>query len=130
MTLIAGKALSPAVNDPGTAINVIGSLVRLLSQWGDHSETQPPVKYKDIEVPELSPRDMFDDAFTAIARDGAGIVEVAIRLQKALHSLAVMGDKGIQAAALDHAQMAQTRAVAALSLDEEKTAMLAITNGG
>ena len=127
---IAGKALSPAVNDPGTAINVIGSLVRLLSQWGDHSETQPPVKYKDIEVPELSPRDMFDDAFTAIARDGAGIVYTSIRLQKALHSLAVMGDKGIQAAALDHAQMAQTRAVAALSLDEEKTAMLAITNGG
>lgn len=127
---IASKALSPAVNDAGTAINVISSLVRLLSDWGGRAEEPQTVKYSNIEVPELSPRDMFDDAFTAIARDGAGVVEVAIRLQKALHSLAVIGDKGIQCAALDHARMAQTRAEAALALDEEKTAVQTAINEG
>ena len=32
-------------------------------------------------------QDMLDDAFTGIARDGASVVEVGIRLQKALESL-------------------------------------------
>ena len=31
---IASRALSPAVNDPGTAIDVIGRAVRLLAHWG------------------------------------------------------------------------------------------------
>ena len=30
---IASRALSPAVNDPGTAIDVLGRLVRVLSRW-------------------------------------------------------------------------------------------------
>src|SRR5690606_22521020 len=30
---IADKALSPGINDPGTAINVIGTLVRLFTLW-------------------------------------------------------------------------------------------------
>lgn len=125
---IASKALSPAVSDPGTAITVLGSLVRLISAWGAPLTNHQPVKYGRIEVPELSSRDMFDDAFTAIARDGSGLIEVAIRLQKALHSLAVMGDKRIQCAALDHARMAQIRANTALDLDEEKAAVQAANN--
>jgi len=36
-------------------------------------------------VPQISLRDMFDDAFTAIARDGAGAIEAAGRLQMAFH---------------------------------------------
>ncbi len=35
---------------------------------------------------------MFDDAFTAIARDGAAAVEVTGRLQKGLASLATFDD--------------------------------------
>ncbi len=31
---IASRALSPAVNDPGTAIDIIGTLVRLFALWG------------------------------------------------------------------------------------------------
>jgi uncharacterized membrane protein len=30
---IASRALSPAVNDPGTAIQIISSYVRLFSLW-------------------------------------------------------------------------------------------------
>lgn len=127
---IASKALSPAVNDPGTAINIIGSLVRLLGDWGAQPEQEQPIEYDRIEVPELSSRDMFDDAFTAIARDGSGQVEVVVRLQKALQSLAVTGDKGIRSAALDHARMARTRAETVLALDEEKMAVRAAARDG
>lgn len=127
---IASKALSPAVNDPGTAINIIGSQLRLLSDWSVDCEHRQPVKYNRIEVPELLSRDMLDDAFTAIARDGSGLVEVVIRLQKALHSLATVGDKGIASSALEHARMVQIRAEASLKLDEEKAAVRAAQSQG
>jgi uncharacterized membrane protein len=41
-----------------------------------------------IAVPELVIGDLFEDAFRPIARDGAGNIEVMIRLQK--HLIACM----------------------------------------
>lgn len=106
LSQIAGRALSPAVNDPGTAIDVIGVLVRLLIEWGTPRETERghAVLYDRISVPPLSEEDMFDDAFTAIARDGASAVEVILRLLRALESLARVGDPAMSAAAVRHAQ--------------------------
>lgn len=82
---IASRALSPAVNDPGTAISVIGHLVRVLSTLKEPQE--PPVDYPSVHVPAVRPTDMIIDAFRPIARDGATFIEVQIRLQKALASL-------------------------------------------
>lgn len=118
---IACRALSPAVNDPGTAINIIGTLVRLFVLWNSPlkaGEEHTP-KYSRVEVPEISIHDMFDDAFTGIARDGAGTVEVMIRLQKALQSLALIGDAPMQEAAKLHARLALKRAQLALNLSED-----------
>ncbi len=118
---IADRALSPAVNDSGTAIDVIGVLSRLFVLWG--SETDPDssqeVKFDRVTVPVLSVQDMFDDAFTAIERDGSGQIEVALRLQKALSALASMGDKAMGEAALQHARKALELAVKALSHPED-----------
>lgn len=118
---IAGRALSPAVNDPGTAIDIIGRLVRLFVLWCEPSDADEPeeCKYDRVEVPELSVRDMFDDGFAAIARDGAGAVEVMVRLQKAFKSLSSVGDAAMRTAALHHARLALTRAEKALDLPEE-----------
>ena len=116
---IAGRALSPAVNDPGTAIAIIGSLARLFALWGASEKDSPAPECDRVEVPELSVRDMFDDAFTAIARDGAGTVEVAVRLQKALEALASLGDAQMRDAAVAHARMALARAERALGLPED-----------
>jgi uncharacterized membrane protein len=122
---IAGRALSPAVNDPGTAIDIVGTLLRLFSLWREPgpSADDHGLKFDRVEVPELSVRDMFDDAFTAIARDGAGSVEVAVRLQKALHSLASIGDAKMRAAAEYHGRLALKRAVIALALAEDLAAV-------
>ena len=118
---IAGRALSPAVNDPGTAIDIVGTLVRLFWLWiGQEEEEDAGVpKYDRVDVPELWVHDMFDDAFTAIARDGAGTIEVAIRLLKALESLASLGDATVREAAIHHARMAMKRSEKALLLPEE-----------
>ncbi len=116
---IAGKALSPGINDPGTAISIIGSLARLFALWGEPLENQAAVEYDRVRVPELSVRDMFDDAFTAIARDGAGSVEVMVRLQKVLASLSGLGSPTMREAAMAHSRLALSLAENALPLPED-----------
>lgn len=118
---IAGKALSSAVNDPGTAIIIIGSLVRLFALWNKPIEADEikEDEFDRIAVPTISLSDMFDDAFTAIARDGAGTVEVAIRLQKAFESLASMGDEQMRDIAVYHSRLALARSEKAMELSED-----------
>jgi uncharacterized membrane protein len=123
---IASRALSPAVNDPGTAIDVIGTAVRVLAilcaphdedgteRRGESSETCPGVTVVSVTVDEL-----LDDVFTPIARDGAGLVEVGIRLQKALRSLAAM-HVSFAEPARRQARLAIARAEASLTLAEDK----------
>ena len=88
---IAAKALSPGVNDPGTAIQVISSGVRLLDIWaGDAAvEKQTPVRDR-LFVPGIVDADLLDDVFGPVARYGAGDLAVSIRLQKGLRALATI----------------------------------------
>ncbi|MFO7580581.1 DUF2254 domain-containing protein [Nitrosomonas halophila] len=119
---IASRALSPAVNDPGTAIDVIGRLVRLFVYWSGQTrgeDAEEPL-YDRVSVPTISVHDMFDDAFTAIARDGAGLVEVAVRLQKAFHALAMENDTDLRQAAKQHSRLALKRAEKAITLAADR----------
>jgi len=118
---IASRALSPAVNDPGTAIHIIGTFVRLFALWSEPIEEDDTrtSECDRVEVPKISLWDMFDDAFTAIARDGAGAIEVAGRLQKAFESLASIGDGAMRDVARHHARLALARAENMLSLPED-----------
>lgn len=122
---IADRALSPAINDPGTAIEVIGAHVRLFVLWEEHGrENQEPESVCDrVEVPSLSQEDMFDDAFTVIARGGAGMVEIAVKLQKAFQALAATGNQEMREAAFRHSRLALARAEKALKLPEELEAV-------
>ncbi len=118
---IASRALSPAVNDPGTAINIIGALVRLLAIWASPPEDEPETgpDYDRVAVPELSLASLFEDAFSAIARDGAGSVEVMICLQKALAGLAALGNPALSQQASAQADLAFRYAEQALQLPSE-----------
>lgn len=129
---IAARALSPAVNDPGTAINIIGTFVRLFEHWVEPLDNADDETTCDrVSVPRVSIADMFDDAFTSIARDGAGMVEVQIRLQKAFRALAAMKNDALEEAATAHSRMAFERAKHSLALDEEIEILrrLALTTG-
>jgi len=119
---IAARALSPAVNDPGTAIDIIGTLVRLFTLWVSPiqvGEKRPNVQYDRVRVPSLSLDEMFGDAFTAMARDGAGTIEVVIRLQKAFISLSSLKNAEIKRIARLHSQLALARAELALKMPYE-----------
>lgn len=118
---IAARALSPAVNDPGTAIVIIGRLVRLFTAWAEplNHDEKVEEKYDRIIIPALSLAEMFDDAFTAIARDGAGAVEVGIRLQKAFLSLSTLGFPDFREQTVRHSVQALGRAKGGLPMDED-----------
>ena len=124
---IAGRALSPAVNDPGTAIDIIGTFVRLFALWVSPVE-DAHAKCDRVHVPALTLDEMFDDAFTAIARDGAGSIEVAIRLQKAFLSLSATEHRDLAKAARYHSKLALARAEQSLKLPEELERVRALSN--
>jgi len=118
---IASRALSPAVNDPGTAVDIIDTLVRLFTNFSRTEEDQQKEEaaFDRVVVPDISLDHMFDDAFNAIARDGAGDLQIALRLQKAFLSLSSLPNKTMAEASRDHAYLAFRYAEKALSLPEE-----------
>lgn len=100
----ADRALSPAVNDPGTAINILNVLLEVIAKWADlqRRDDTVQVRYERLHVQPITPREILNDAFTPIARDGAGVVEIGIRLQKVLAAISRLGhpELAVQAGAL------------------------------
>ena len=86
---IGSRALSPATNDPGTAIEVVSAFHRVFTVALE-ADPDPEVHFEHvwIEAPRLET--LVTDAVRPLARDGAGIVEVQIRLQKCLAGLAAV----------------------------------------
>ena len=119
MSEIGSKALSAAINDPGTVIDVIGRIARLMVTWGRGIDPDLEPQYPRVFVPALSNDDLFDDAFALIARDGAGLVEVQVRLQKTLIALSQMGDQTFRQGARHQAKLALQRAELALNFEED-----------
>lgn len=113
------RALSPAVNDPGTAIMIIGRMVRLFSLWAEDKEPDPKATpdFDRLLVPPLNVEALFDDAFRGISRDGAAMVEVAACLQKAMVSLSHVQNGAYRTHAKRIAEQALMRAEVAMTHD-------------
>lgn len=124
MAEIASRALSPGINDPGTAIEVLGRGVRLISAWKvtpeDVSDYEIP--YPRVWVPRIELEELFIDFFSPIARDGATMLEVQIRLQKSLGALAAI-DTHFHHAALAAARRALARARLHIEFEPDQQAL-------
>ena len=118
MAEIASRALSPGINDPGTAIDVIGRGIRVLCLWTEDVEREEP-RYPKVHVPEITMDELFYDIFAPIARDGAGNVEIQIRLQKAFVALARTGDERLMRNARLHSALALERARDGLRTEDD-----------
>ena len=132
---IGARALSPSVNDPGTAISIIGSYTRLLTYWSrkennnvNHSEKKDSQhsdknkqleKYTNVTVPKLNTADMFNDAFTPIARDGANMIEVSVQLLKSLEALSKLPDEDVSVNAINTAKSTYKRSLKKLSFEDD-----------
>ena len=117
---VASRALSPGVNDPGTAIGVIGRQQRLLTDWARTPAEDAATVYPRLHLPGLDPQELVEDALGPLARDGATMVEVGLRLQKTFLALASQGHAGIAAAAADQSRRALAQAEAALTLPGDR----------
>ncbi|WP_341524257.1 DUF2254 domain-containing protein [Pseudomonas sp. G.S.17] len=125
---IASRALSPAVNDPGTAIDVIGRGVRTLTCWGKPQLTTSQIDSdcEQVYLRGLTVDDLFDDFFAPIARDGAALIEVDLRLMKALVSLSQINPGVFHEQCAKHADLLLKRANIALALPEDKDQLSAL----
>lgn len=113
---IASKALSPGINDPGTAIQILGSHERLFFLWNEANENhkESTILYDCIAVPKISMEDFFDDAFRPISREGADNIEVMLRLQKAFKSIETIDHEDIKTMAIRYSKEAYNRAELAI----------------
>ncbi|MFD1950286.1 DUF2254 domain-containing protein [Sphingomonas arantia] len=120
---IAARALSPAVNDPGTAIAVLDAGTRVLAALLRHHPDETNANPARVTIPPLAFRDLIEDLYRPIARDGASMLEVGIRLQKSLLTLTGLepfARSACEAASAD----ALERAEAALTSDADRNALL------
>lgn len=116
---IASRALSPALNDPGTAIDILGTGFRVLMPWVRAKEPEEAFAYPNIFVPPVLTASLFNVFFTPIARDCAGMVEVGMHLQKTLASLAEAGGSALREHARHHSTTAFKRAEKLLHVQED-----------
>ncbi|MGQ5702307.1 DUF2254 domain-containing protein [Sandaracinobacteroides sp. A072] len=121
---VASRALSPAVNDPGTAVDVIYAGGRVLRTFLDaRPEADAPdcrrVTARDIDLVET-----VADFFAPIARDGASMLEVQTVLQRTLASLAsVAREQGLDQPFLVSGMAAGEHALHMLVNHDEKRRM-------
>ena len=94
---IALRAISPAVNDPSTAISCIDQLSRILIRWS--GRTPPPSYFYGpphvlrLVVPWIDFNGLLDTAFEQIRHYSASDIAVSLRLMRAFGDLAdAIGD--------------------------------------
>jgi uncharacterized membrane protein len=122
---VASKALSPGVNDPGTAIDVITRIGRILMSYKDEDSDDREPTLKHLYVPPLEPEDLIEDGFGALARDGKAVVEVQQRLQVILTGLMRHPDDGLCRAARQAAEYHLRRALQATDFGPDRERLLA-----
>lgn len=120
---IASRALSPAVNDPGTAIDILSRSVRVLLPWQERDLSAEHVIYPRLYVPRMQLADLLDDIYMPIARDGAGMVEIHRRLQQSLIALTANAPDQFYEQALRISALDLEHAEAQLTLEADKQAV-------
>ncbi|KAF0674503.1 DUF2254 domain-containing protein [Profundibacterium mesophilum] len=112
MSEIGSRALSPGINDPGTAIDIVVRMSRIIRDWSieQDADNSAQPQLERVFVPPLDPQDLLEDAYAAISKDGVGSVEVGIWLQRSLELLAPLPATDISQAARDQAALAFARA--------------------
>jgi uncharacterized membrane protein len=89
---IALRAMSPAVNDPSTAISCVDHLCRIIICWAGRmpppSHYYAPPHVLRLFVPWISFDGLLDTAFEQIRHYAAADVAVSLRLIRAFHDIA------------------------------------------
>lgn len=98
---IAERALSPSVNDPGTAIAVIGSQVRLMIAGLAQAPDPDAPRFDRVSTSAGRPEALVALAFEPIARCAVGQTEVMVQLLHHLDALCRNAPPGFGVASRD-----------------------------
>lgn len=126
----ASRALSPGINDPGTAIEAIERLQTLLWDFARTDGPADPPRAPRVFVPVPGTDRLIEAAFGALARDGASTIEVAVELRRALLTLARSPNDSLNASARAMADHALAYSEASLPLEAEKDRLRAVDMRG
>ena len=88
----ASRALSPGINDPGTAIAVIARLQILWFGFFYAEEPQGEDRAANVFIEPLETANLIETSFQQIARDGASLFEVLVAIAEAYHNLLTEAD--------------------------------------
>ncbi|MDO5667097.1 MAG: DUF2254 family protein [Alcaligenaceae bacterium] len=116
------RALSSAINDPGTVIRVMNDMLALFvdvlpPEAGEVSQ----LDYDRLSIAPINYADWVEDAFLPLIRDGAALVEVNLIMQKVLAGIARYApEQGVQAAAKQVAALALERAQQKLDFESDR----------
>ena len=96
---IALKALSPAINDPGTAIDVIGTFIRAMRLWVDNfpidneseREKHDDVEFTRIYIKPIREQDVLEDIYSALIPQASQTLHVSKHLKKSLVTIEKIG---------------------------------------
>lgn len=119
---IATRALSPGINDPGTALDVMATSVRVLVHWVEQlqdNSAPAEVEFDRVTAPALREAGMLEDVFMPLARYGASAVEVGVTLQRALASVRRLGHPAFDQATQQLSRYAIERAAHAGLFDAD-----------
>ncbi|WP_158270828.1 DUF2254 domain-containing protein [Thalassorhabdomicrobium marinisediminis] len=83
----ATKALSPGINDPGTAVEVVSRLERLLWDAFKIETDDNEHRFNNVYVATTPDSVLIDTAFRDISRDGAKFVDLLLGIHRALDAL-------------------------------------------
>lgn len=125
---VASRALSPAVNDPGTAIDVISSMIRLFNIWDQCVKCEQEVKYDKVFARPMDSEQFFKNIVLPLSRDGAGHIEVVARLHKGLKAIGKMQDQDLVDAAAKYQDILIRRAQQTLAFDDEKAMLIELVS--
>lgn len=109
---VAVKALSTGVNDPGTAIDIVNRMARVLSEVEVGAMPEP--RYSRLWVRRLDPEALFEAGFDPIARCAGDDMDVHRTVQVALRQV-IFGARDPRVA--DAARACASRALARAALD-------------
>ncbi len=126
----ASRALSPGINDPGTAIQALSILKELIWGYAKERPSSDAQTAKNVFVRWPEDADLLEAAFASIARDGAGMIEVATALRGALNALANSGNDRVRDAALQLGRRALDYSEAAGLRDHEIDRLRHVTIAG
>ncbi len=125
----ASRALSPGINDPGTAVEVVIRLEILLHDFFCADPGTEEGAFERVFIDPLEPRDLIKTAFRDIARDGAGFVDVLETVSAAFQTMEELGDRAARETVAELRSELEEHAMKTLRTDAERDRLSRFLSG-